>query len=113
MNRAACSRSVKEAPLWFRSGEVLFFAYELRRSAGRRFDLEPQDAKTHWAITPVHGTPKEFPLAEPQYVMSDCGPLLFDRQKDAVRRTSELGQSYWEVVKVRWGKDGKLRRAFR
>ncbi|MCH7849033.1 MAG: hypothetical protein IIB53_11785 [Planctomycetes bacterium] len=65
--------------------------------------MEPHDAKTHWAITRVYRTPKGFPLAEPQYVMGDCGPLLFDRQKDAVRRTSELGQSYWEVVKVRWG----------
>ena len=77
--------------------------------------MEPQDAKTHWAITRVYRTPKEFPLAEPQYVMSDHGPLLFDRQRDAVRRTSELGsgQRRWEVVKVRWGEDGKLRRAFR
>ncbi len=75
--------------------------------------MEPQDAKTHWAITRVYRPPKEFPLAEPQYVMSDHGPLLFDRQKDAVRRMSELGQSHWEVVKVRWGEDGKLRRASR
>ncbi len=77
--------------------------------------MEPQDAKTHWAITRVYRTPNKFPLAEPQYVMSDHGPLLFDRQKDAVRRTSELGlgQRRWEVVKVRWGEDGKLRRAFR
>ncbi len=77
--------------------------------------MEPQDAKTHWAITRVYRTPKEFPLAEPEYVMSDHGPLLFDRQRDAVRRTSDLGlgQRRWEVVKVRWGEDGKLHRAFR
>ncbi len=77
--------------------------------------MEPQDAKTHWAITRVYRSPKEFPRAEVEYVMGDDGPLLFDRQKDAARRTSELGsgQRRWEVVKVRWGEAGKLHRASR
>ncbi len=77
--------------------------------------MEPQDAKTHWAITRVYRPPNEFARAEVEYVMGDDGPLLFDRQKDAVRRTSELGlgQRGWDVVKVRWGEDGKLHRAFR
>lgn len=99
---------------------------ELTEWSGRRGGMDMTHAEyrrriesttgTHWAIVRVYRPPKLSPLPEPQYVMGDDGPLLFelDRQKDAVRWKTHLGlgQRSWKVVKVRMGEDEKLRQTF-
>ena len=92
----------------------LSLRYELSCLSGRRFDMEAQEAKSWWVITEKYHPPKSYPRAEPEYVMGDDGPMLFDREKDAGRWKTHLrlGQRSWEVIEVYTGEDGKLHRAF-